>query len=215
MPLKSNRLFLASATRDFKRTGAFVPSSKALAGAMIRELVARYRSPVGVLEVGGGTGSITQEIARNLGAGDRLDVYEIDRKLAGLLRQRLTRDKDFPRSGAAIRVFCRGIERIERKARYDFVISCLPFTNFEPAAVREIFDIFRSVLEPGGVCSFYEYVLVRKAARMISGRQSERARVQGVSDVVKEVIARYEYRNEIVFRNLPPAIVHHVRFSRS
>ena len=82
----------------------------------------------------------------------------------------------------------------------------------QPAAVRDIFEIFRAVLNPGGMCSFYEYVLVRKAARMISGKQSERDRVAGVGAVVKEFIARYQYRNEIVFRNLPPAIVHHVRF---
>jgi phospholipid N-methyltransferase len=212
MALKTNRLFLASAKRDFKRTGAVAPSSKALACAMTRELAARYRSPVSVLEVGGGTGSITQEIARYLGPDDRLDVYEIDRKLAGLLRHRLKGDKEFPRSPAKIRVLARPIQRIDPRPRYDFIVSCLPFTNFEPDAVRDVFEIFRKVLRPGGICSFYEYILLRKAVRMMSGRQSERARVQGVAEVVKSVIARYEYRNEIVFRNLPPAIVHHVRF---
>src|SRR5258706_3435815 len=113
-------------------------------------------------------------------------------------------DKEFPRSPAGIRIICRDIETIERHPRYDFVISCLPFTNFEPAGVRKVFDIFRNILVPGGICSFYEYILLRKAVRMISGKQSERDRVRGVTEVVKETIARYEYRNEIVFRNLPP-----------
>ena len=212
MPITPSRLFLASATRDFKRTGAVAPSSKTLAAAMTRELVANYRRPAAVLEVGGGTGSVTREIARSLSAGDRVDVYEIDGRLASLIRHRVKTDEGFTRAAAAVRVHCRPIETIDRRPQYDFVISCLPFTNFQPAAVRNIFEILRAVLNPGGICSFYEYVLVRKAVRMISGKQSERDRVAGVAEVVKEFIARYQYRNEIVFRNLPPAIVHHVRF---
>ena len=51
MPITPSRLFLASATRDFKRTGAVAPSSKTLAAAMTRELVANYRRPAAVLEV--------------------------------------------------------------------------------------------------------------------------------------------------------------------
>jgi len=212
MALTTSRVFLATATRDFKRTGAVAPSSKALGGAMTRELAAHHRRPVAVLEVGGGTGSITREIAHWLGSGDRLDVYEIDRRLASVIRHRVKTDEAFRGSATAIRVHCRPIQDIDRLPQYDFVISGLPFTNFEPAAVREIFELFRSVLNPGGLCSFYEYILMRKAARMISRGQSERDRVTGVAEVVKRFIARYEYSNEIVFRNLPPAVVHHVRF---
>ena len=212
MALDTNRAFLASATRDFKRTGAVAPSSRALAVAMSREVTLRYRWPTSVLEVGGGTGSITQEIARNLSAGDRLDVFEIDRRLAGVLRHRVANDRPFRGLEAHIRVRCRAIESIERVPCYDFVISGLPFTNFEPEAVRNIFGIFRDVLKPGGICSFYEYILVRKAARMISSRQSERDRVRGVAEVVKSCIRRHSIGQEIIFRNLPPAIVHHVRF---
>ena len=111
-----------------------------------------------------------------------------------------------------MRVHNHAIENVERARRYDFVISGLPFNNFEPETVREIFEIFRRVLKPGGICSFYEYIFARGAAKIIAGKPAERERVDGVGRVVKKYVNRYEYRREIVLRNLPPALVHHIRF---
>ena len=213
MGLHPSRVFLESAARDFKRTGAIAPSSKPLAESMTREIVAQRRSPASVLEVGGGTGCVTREIARHLGEGDRLDVFEIDRQFARLIRQRL-RDEDCLRNGGVkIRVHNRAVERINLRPQYDFVVSCLPFTNFQPHAVRRIFEIYRCVLKPGGICSFYEYIFVRQAARLMSTRAS-RERCAGVSSVVREYLSRYCYKQQVVFRNLPPAMVYHIRFER-
>ncbi len=213
MALKSNRLFLESVAKDFKRTGAVVPSSRALATAMTLELTVRRSGSATVLEAGGGTGSITEEIAHILSRGDHLDVYEIHPGFAKLIRQRIHEEPVFRKSEATIHVHNRAIEEIERVQRYDFVISGLPFNNFGPEVVRNIFEIFRAILKPGGICSFYEYIFVRKAAKIITGKPAERRRVDGVGRVVKEYIAEYEYHREIVLRNLPPALVHHIRFS--
>ena len=212
MRLNSGRVFLQSAARDFKRTGAVAPSTRALARAMASELVCKYRPDASVLEVGGGTGSITKEIVRNLGPGNRLDVFEIDPRFAGLLRERVHLDKGFANPGATIRIYNKAIESINPAWRYDFIISCLPFTNFEPQMVGQIFEIYRTILKPNGICSFYEYVLMRNAARIISGKASEKQRVTGVAEVVREYVMRFAYRREIVLRNLPPAIVYHLRF---
>ncbi len=210
----SNRIFLQSAARDFRRTGAVAPSSKALAQSMTSELAQNHHEHTAVLEVGAGTGSITEEIVRHISRGDSLDVYEIDRKFAGLIKRRFREEDHFKEVQAAVRVFDKAIERIERKPRYDFVISCLPFTNFEPEAVQEIFEIYRAVLRPGGICSFYEYVFLRRAARLMSGKSAERERFAGVTKVVRGYIDRYGYKNQVVFRNLPPAAVHHIRFTQ-
>lgn len=212
MRLNSGKIFLQSAAQDFKRTGAVAPSSRALARSMTAELVCKYHSDAAVLEVGGGTGSITKEIVRSLGKGNRLDVYEIDSKFVGLLKERVQKDKDFMNPGADIKIYHKAIESIDITRRYDFIISCLPFTNFEPQMVRKIFEIYRTILKPNGICSFYEYVLMRNAARIISGKPSERARVCGVAGVVREYVMHYAFRREIVLRNLPPAIVYHLRF---
>ena len=212
MRLNSGRVFLQSAARDFKRTGAVAPSTRALARSMTAELVSEYGSGASVLEVGGGTGSVTKEIVRILGPGNRLDVFEIDSRFAGLLKERVHQDKGFANPGATIHIYNKAIEAINPAWRYDFIISCLPFTNFDPQMVRQILEIYRTILKPKGICSFYEYVLMRSAAKIISGKASERKRVTGVGKVVREYVRRYAYKREIVLRNLPPAIVYHLRF---
>ena len=213
MTLGHNRIFLKSAAKDFKRTGAVAPSSRALGTAMTRELVRNYRSPVRVLEVGGGTGNITAVIAEALRPEDHLDVFEIDDELSRVLRQRLAEEGCFRHVRSSVRVHNRPIEEIDPTSRYDYVISCLPFTCFRPAMVREILEVYRSILNPGGVCSFFEYILIRKAARFMTGNVLERARVTGVAQVVEEYARRYSYRRDIVFRNIPPAVVRHLRFT--
>lgn len=212
MRLNSGKVFLQSAAQDFKRTGAVAPSTRALARAMTAELARKCGPDAEVLEVGGGTGSITKEIVRHLGKGDRLDVFEIDSRFVGLLRERLLGDKAFKSPGVTVRIHNRAIEDIDPAHKYDFIVSCLPFTNFEPRVVRQIFELYRTILKPNGTCSFYEYVLMRNAARIISGNSTEKLRVVGVGGVVQEYIARYAFRRDVVLRNLPPAVVYHLRF---
>jgi phospholipid N-methyltransferase len=213
MRLRTNLAFLESAARDFKRTGAVAPSSTSLGTAMTSELAANRRSSVRVLEVGGGTGSITRAIVRHLSPQDHLDVYEIDLKFARLIRSRVQEDKAFRSAKSQIEVHNEPIESIQRVRSYDFVISGLPFTNFEPDKVREILEIFQSVLKPGGVCTFFDYILGREAAKIVSRNPAGRKRVEGVGRVVGEYIERYEFRREVVLRNLPPAMAHHIRFT--
>jgi phosphatidylethanolamine/phosphatidyl-N-methylethanolamine N-methyltransferase len=212
MELSTRRVFIESAARDFRRTGAVVPSSRALAQAMTAELSRQYSRGASVLEVGAGTGSITEEIVRYLGEADRLDVCEIDRKFAGIIKKRLKLDPCFRGVTASVRVINRPVEAFTRRPRYDFILSCLPFTNFEPESVRNIFELYRALLRPGGICSFYEYILVRKAARLMSGRPERRRRVGEVGRVVREYIDRYSYKHQVVLLNFPPAMVHHIRF---
>ena len=213
MRLRTNLAFLESAARDFKRTGAVAPSSSSLAAAMTSELAATRHSSARVLEVGGGTGSITRAIVRHLSPTDHLDVYEIDPKFALLIRSRVQEDKAFRAVKSQVQVHNEPIESIERVRSYDFVISGLPFTNFEPEKVRDILEIFRSVLRPGGVCTFFDYILGREAAKIVSGNLAGRERVDAVGRIVEDYIKRYEFRHEFVFRNLPPATAHHIRFT--
>lgn len=214
MHLSSGRVFLRSVARDFRRTGAIAPSSRSLGYSMTSELATRPNRPIAVLEVGGGTGSITEVIARRLRAGDRLDVYEIDGALAAVIRRRLVDHPRYRRTGLSIRVFDRPVESIVAQPSYDYIVSCLPFTNFEPEQVRQILEIYRACLRPGGVCSFYEYILLRRAAQWVGNRSHERTRLAGVERVVRHYRDRYCYKSDIVLPNLPPATVYHLRFDR-
>ena len=207
-----SRVFFKSAAKDFKQTGAVAPSSRSLGRAMTSEMIQLYNWPAAVLEVGGGTGCITEVIARGMNAGDHLDVFEIDPEFSRLLCRRVKDDPPFQHIRSSVRILNQGIERIERQARYDFIISCLPFTNFQPDMVREILEIYRTILNPGGVASFFEYILLREAGQLLRGA-AERRRVAEVGRVVGEYVGRYGYRRNVVIFNIPPAMVHHLRFT--
>jgi phosphatidylethanolamine/phosphatidyl-N-methylethanolamine N-methyltransferase len=166
---------------------------------------------VRVLEVGGGTGSITEVIAACLHPADTLDVFEIDPDFCALLRHRFTGNLAKNPGRSAIRIHNQPIEAIDREARYDFIFSCLPFTNFQPDDVREIFELYRRILNPGGVCSFFEYIFIRAAARVVRGAE-ERRRAAGVERVVAEYLNRWCFRSDLVLFNIPPAKVLHISF---
>ena len=87
-PLRGERaLFFRHWLRTPLGIGAFLPSGRAVARAMARE--AALSRPGMVLELGGGTGSITRAL---LAAGcppERLLVVERERELAASLHQRL------------------------------------------------------------------------------------------------------------------------------
>lgn len=213
MRLSGHQLFYQYVARDFRRAGAVAPSSRFLGYAMTSELAARGPAPARVLEVGGGSGSITEVIARRMTPGSRLDVYEIDGALSEELQRRFTGEAADRFPDLDIRVYNSPIESIEPRPLYDYIVSCLPFTNFQPDTVGRIFEIYRALLGPGGVCSFYEYILVRRLALMAANRPHERTRVLGVGEVVRRYTATFCFKREMVLYNIPPAWAFHLRFS--
>ncbi len=80
------RLFLRRWLKAPHRIGAVAPSSRFLAQAMAREVDVR-RTDV-VIELGGGTGSITQALLAAGIAPDRLVIVERDERLYRLLKAR-------------------------------------------------------------------------------------------------------------------------------
>jgi phosphatidylethanolamine/phosphatidyl-N-methylethanolamine N-methyltransferase len=80
-------LFLSRWAKAPGRMGAVAPSSRALALAMAAEIPAD-QGDYPIVELGGGTGSITSGLLESGIAPSRLVVIERDRHLAALLRQR-------------------------------------------------------------------------------------------------------------------------------
>ena len=80
-------LFLSRWAKAPGRMGAVAPSSRALALAMAAE-IPDDDGDAPVIELGGGTGSITNGLLESGIAASRLIVIERDRHLAALLRQR-------------------------------------------------------------------------------------------------------------------------------
>ncbi len=206
------RLFFQEFRRNFRTTGAVLPSGRRLAGALCRFV--RQRKDAGprrILEVGPGTGAVTRHIIRGMGPENRLDLVELNESFVACLRERFERDPQFAGAAGRSRVLHCPVEQLPPDAAYDVIVSGLPLNNFASEEVRRIMEVLARLAAVGGMLSFFEYVAVRRLKRMLSGR-SERARLRGIGRILGDLLAQREFRRDCVLANVPPAWVHHVRF---
>ncbi len=206
--------FLREAWRSMRTTGAIAPSSIHLGNGLAAPLLAPgSRGPVRVLEVGAGTGTVTRAIASRLGPGDRLEAVEFNPAFVRLLTRALRRDAVLSAVSGQIRIIPESITELPLAERaYDVIVSCLPFTNFTPETVRSLLERFLTALVPGGHLTYFGYLGTQPARNLISSR-AEAARHRSVGAVLTEFSAHYGSGGSggIVWRNLPPARVIHLR----
>ncbi|MBW3598208.1 MAG: methyltransferase domain-containing protein [Planctomycetes bacterium] len=206
----AHRVFLQEFFRTFHTTGAVLPSSRFLGAALARFVRERDADrPLRILEVGPGTGAVTQQIVKSMKSGDALDLAEINPTFVQVLQRRFASEPEFQAIAGQTRVFCGPVEDLESGEPYDVLISGLPLNNFSVDEVERILETFRRLARPGGTLSFFEYIAVRAAKSVISPRRSERERLKGVGRTLDEFLAGAE--RQAVWRNIPPAWVHHVR----
>ncbi len=201
--------FIRESRRHFRDTGALLPSSRFLAGALVAEI--RKRRHCGrILEVGPGTGSVTAQILRHLLPGDQLDLVEVNSHFIAMLQGRFEREWKFWRHRKHVELIHAAVEQLAGEGVYDFIISGLPLNNFSVAQVREVYRVYDRLLKPGGTLTYYEYVWIRQLKSPFVDRR-ERRRLYRVGRVVSRYIRAYQVRRQRVFMNVPPAVVRHLR----
>ena len=212
----AQRTFLREFRRTFHTTGAILPSSRFLARALAR-YVREGRDEAGqmprrVLEVGPGTGSVTDKIVEALGPADRLDLVEINEKFVALLERRFAEEPKLVAVADRVRILNSPIEEMADGEPYDLIVSGLPLNNFEVVDVQRILGVLEGLLKPGGRLSFFEYFFIR-GFRAVVGRGKERERLRGIGATLGGMFDRHEIRRELICLNTPPAWVHHVQFT--
>ncbi|MGH7091444.1 MAG: class I SAM-dependent methyltransferase [Stellaceae bacterium] len=180
-PEREAVLFLARWFKAPHRMGAVVPSGRSLARAMAREV--DPGSGGSVIELGGGTGSITRALLERGLAPHRLIVVERDRTLAALLRKR------FP----GVRVVRGDASRLTELLRplqvtsADAVVSSLPLLSMPKPVRRRIVEESFAFLGERGPFVQFTYGVVAPFSAAALGLAAEVA--------------------DRVWANLPPAAV--------
>jgi phospholipid N-methyltransferase len=208
--LKECREFYQQFRRQYRNTGSILPSSRGLARALVSQ-VRRRRAPARILEVGPGTGAVTDELLSALRPGDQLDIVEINAEFVALLGRRFEDEPLWRSRRGQARLIHAPLQSVPGEGVYDYMISGLPLNNFPLALVRDIFQAYRRLLRPGGVLSYFEYILIRQLKTLfVSGRERQRLHVLG--RFLERRIRAYQFREQWVFLNVPPAVARHLRF---
>lgn len=153
MQAKTNEIltFLRSALSNPRRIGAVLPSSPGLGRLMSRHI--DLASDGAILEIGAGTGVVTQTLLEAGVPRDRLYVLELDKRLAEFLQQR------FP-GVAIINGNAADAARLippHLVGKISTVVSSLPIRMFPFAVQKAITDAAFEVLTPGAAFIQYTY----------------------------------------------------------
>lgn len=207
------RHFFGEFRSQVRNTGSILPSSRYLARALCNPL-SQVASPRRILEIGPGTGAVTNAILKQLRPDDHLDIVEINPNFVAYLNGRFEQDPEWKRVVGQTRILNKPLQDLEGQGTYDFLVSGLPLNNFSMSSVREIFGCYQRLLRPGGTLSYFEYLSLRTLKRPFVGK-SERRRLRVLTRYFRRMIAQHQVGADLVFRNAPPAVARHFRFGHA
>lgn len=207
MGVSDTVLFFKQLRDSFDSIGAIFPTSGPAARVMLAE-AERHQGPRRILEVGSGTGAVTQEIVRLLNPEDRLVICELNPRFVRYLEDRFEKEPEFARVRHQVEIKLMSITDLEGQGAFDYIISSLPFTQLPPELIEAIFQRYQELLTPSGVLSYIEYAYLRGLKSQLSSKEEARRR----NAVLDHYIERFQFRREQVTANLPPVWVRSLRF---
>ncbi len=211
--LKNQVAFFRQFRQRFETTGAIAPSSRFLARSMTSYLAVRDPAiPVRVLEIGPGTGPVTDSIVRLLRPHDVFDLVELNEEFVRILHRRFESEPAWTNVKAQSSIHQLPVQEFQTSAPYDFVISGLPLNNFPAELVASIAATYFRLLKPGGVLSYFEYMYVRPIRKVVT-RGAERIRITAIDTTMRQQCDRSRIRRDNIWLNTPPAWVQHLRGS--
>ena len=183
--------------------GGVKPSSRFLAKE-IASCVNHFKGPKRVLEIGAGTGIITEAIVKNLGKDDFLTIVEINPQFARLLRSKKV-EWELGVNCPHIEILNMDFLHFNTNEQFDAVIAGVPFNNFPIEIIEGFIKKIKSISKTGGLFAFFEYLAARKLKLIFLG-DSE------LSSFFEREVYKHLVSEKRILRNIPPAKVNFVRF---
>lgn len=185
--------FVSSAVRSPGVIGAVAPSGRALSDLLAS--VAPAHGSATVVELGPGTGVVSQALRRRLAPEARHVAVELDRSMIALLHRNLPWLEVVPGDAKDLQKLLAdtGITSV------DAIVSGLPWTLFSREAQCAIIEQVNRVLVPGGAFTTFAYAHVMNLPTQRRFRELLQENFDEVSVT------------PIVWRNVPPALAYQCR----
>ncbi|MFC4272563.1 methyltransferase domain-containing protein [Sneathiella chungangensis] len=175
--------FVLALLRNPRQIGALAPSGQPLARAMARAVDLAGKR---ILEIGPGTGAITEALLASGASRKHLCLLERDNRLAKYLAVKFPDIRVITGDARAVS----GLIEVNSEGAIDIVFSSLPLLNMNTADRISILEQIVALLDERGTLIQYTY----SARAPFSDEMTSRFGLKGE-------------RATTVFRNLPPASV--------
>lgn len=196
--------FVAAFYKNPEQMGTFAPCSRFVARELGR-YVQKGEQGKYYLELGCGTGNVTETLAKDvLKENDHLDAIELNPKLAAIAQERLAK---YPN----VTVHCCSALDWSTDVKYAGVFSTLPFNIFSVDLVNSILSHVKTMMEEIAAFSYVEYALLGNIKRkFLFGERHKN--FEAMYSYLEHIRQKYLFDHHVVYRNLPPLHVYHLRF---
>src|SRR5205823_2510234 len=113
----------------------------------ITEPIHRSATPKKIIEVGAGSGALTNKIISKMTEQDHLDLIEIEPILCDVLRDKFGRLKN-------VAIHCTDFLEWNPPYQYDDIVSTLPFNSFPPKLVQKLINHLIKVAKNNATLAF-------------------------------------------------------------
>jgi phospholipid N-methyltransferase len=191
-------LFFKEFFQNGQAVGGIRPSSKKLAIEMASLI--NFNGPKRILEIGPGTGIITEEIIKRLGKDDSLTLVEINPQFARLLNEK---KKEWIQKEDAPSIEILNMDFLIYKSdkQFDVVIAGVPFNNFPLEVLKGFIKKIKSLSKN---FTYFEYMAARKIKGLFEDKE--------ISEFFKKEVHPFTQKDKKILLNVPPAKIRFIRF---
>ena len=201
--------FFGELPSSFKEIGSVIPSSPFLVKKLLTAMPQSSRTPSGkgrrILEVGPGTGALTKPILDDLTPEDEFVLYEKNEGFAQYIAKLIKAKNGSAQNVKLIHGDIRDLGVNPEELKFDVIFCGLPFTNFEPDIVEEIFELLKANLNNTGKLAFFGYLALPTIRQMYSTPKEKQRIAKVVAHIEKLYSDATNISRERVFLNIPPA----------
>lgn len=197
-------LFLKEFFQNKNSIGGIRPSSKFLAKE-IASCINHFPGPKKVLEIGAGTGIISEEILKNLGRDDFFTIVEINPQFAKLLRSKMQEWRQ-RENCPKIEILNIDFLNLEVSEQFDIVIAGVPFNNFPLEIIEDFIKKIKSISKPKAYFAFFEYLAAKELKVLFFNNEK-------ISNFFKQEVYPHLVEQKKIFLNVPPAKINFISFT--
>ncbi|TET05834.1 methyltransferase domain-containing protein [Candidatus Dependentiae bacterium] len=209
--IKSNNIgditkFVKGFVKNPFKVGSILPCSSYVGEEIIKyykkQIMSHHEQPIHILEVGAGTGSLTEVIVKYLRHSDHLDIIEISPDFCTILQEKFGNYQN-------VSIHCNSITEWQPSYQYDFIICTLPFVSFEKSFMNKVIDHLLNIIKSGGIFSYVSFAGIANLKKPFLKKQAQNDHKEKMSRL-KKLRELYQIDSKTILQNCPPIRVYHL-----